>query len=265
MELNEWIIAFLIFCILVVAYRLGVYLGKRNAALKQEGHLGRVSNIQAGLMGLLGVMLAFSFSLSSQRYEKRRQLVIQESMNIGTAYFRAGLLPDPLKRDVRNLLEKYLDERINYYQPENSYENKSEFQKKSESLHVQIWAKTAEIGKKAPTLNTNITILALNDMIDISGNISSEFQSHVPQFILLLLVFISVCTILIMGYTDGLSSEKNIVFAIILNLVLCSILLLIIDMDRPTSGYLKSDTYGLTELKKEIQDYSPNSNVGKTP
>jgi hypothetical protein len=254
--MNEWLIISIVFLILVAAYRLGDYFGKKNIGTDKEAPMSRVSSIQAGLMGLLGVMLAFSFSLSSQRYEKRRELVIDESLKIGAAYFRAGLLPDTLKRNLRGLLEEFLDSRIQFYQPENTGEQMLEIQKKSENLEVLLWANTAKLGKSTPNLNTNVNILALNEMIDKTNTISSEFQTRVPISIFMLLVFISICTLLIIGYSNGITMKKNIGFAIILNLVLCSILLLIIDMDRPTNGFFRADTYGLSRLKREIQQYS---------
>lgn len=255
MYTNEWIIITVVFFVLILVYRIGYRAGGKNNTNQSEGHFTRVSNIQAGLMGLLGVMLAFSFSLSAQRFEQRRQLIIQESINIGTSYFRAGLLPDSLKNDIRHLLRLYLNERIKFYRSGNTLNEMEEVQTNSENLQVRIWAKTAEIGKNTPNLNTNLNILSLNSMIDITGNISSSFQSRVPLFILFLLTFITISTILTIGYSDGLSLDRNTPFMILLNLVLCTILLLIIDLDTPSTGFLKSDIYSLLELREEIQRY----------
>jgi hypothetical protein len=256
MIFNEWFIISLVFLLLLATYHGGFFLGKKEIKVKEEGHSSRISNIQAGLMGLLGVMLAFSFSLSSQRFEERRKLVIQESMSIGTAYFRAGLLPDSLKNELRPLLKEYINQRINYYKSGNTLEKMREVQSKSKHIQVQIWAKTAILGKQSPNLNTNITILALNPMIDISENISSSFQSHVPTFILIVLILIATCTVLIIGYSHGLSADKNLTFMMILNIILCSILLLIMDLDSPNTGILQTDIYSLLQLKQEILKYN---------
>src|SRR3954462_8718488 len=99
----------------MLAYLAGFTFGKSNFKEKEEKQLRLITNIQTGLLTLLGVMLAFSFSLASARFEKRRELIIQESMNIGTSYFRAGLLPDTLKKNLRDLLKDYLNVRINFY------------------------------------------------------------------------------------------------------------------------------------------------------
>lgn len=255
MYLTEWMLIAIVFLFLLAFYKVGFFFGAKNHVLHEKGILSTVASIQTGLMGLLGVMLAFSFSMSSQRFEQRRQLVIQESMNIGTSYFRAGLLPDSSRDKIRTLLRGYLDYRINYYSRGNSSEEMQKIQTESENLQVAIWAETASLGRNAPSLNTNLNILALNATIDISGNISSSFQSRVPRFIMILLSFIAFCTVLTIGFSDGLSLDRNFPFVIILNVVLCTILLLIVDLDTPTTGFLQSDTYSLVQLKEEIQRY----------
>jgi hypothetical protein len=240
----------------MLTYLAGFIFGKSNYKEKEEKQLRLITNIQTGLLTLLGVMLAFSFSLASARFEKRRELIIQESMNIGTSYFRAGLLPDTLKKNLRDLLKDYLNVRINFYKAGNSEADMTNIQRTARHIQVNIWYRMAMTGKDHPNLNTNSTILALNSMIEISGNISSSFQNHVPRFIIILLIFVSACTIFTLGYCHGFSLKKNIFFTFILNTVICSILLLIIDMDRPTTGFLKADVHSLTELKNEIIRYS---------
>jgi hypothetical protein len=252
---HEWIVIIFVFIFLMVAYESGYRSGNKASLSKKPHQSDKVSNIQAGLMGILGVMLAFSFSISSARFEQRRQLIITESLNIGTAYFRAGLLPDTMRKETRSLLRKYLNERINFYKTGSDKEETEKVLARTLDIQVQIWAITATMGRTKPTLNTNLVILSLNPMIDVSGNIASSFQNHVPLFIIFLLIFITICTILIIGYSHGLSSDRSINFMILLNAVLCAILLLILDLDSPTTGILKVDVYGLTQLKNDIEKY----------
>jgi hypothetical protein len=256
MNLNEWLIILIVLTELMLAYQAGLSFGKIYNKSNDEKHLKLTLSIQTGMLALLSVMLAFSFSLASTRFEKRRELVIQESMNIGTSYFRAGLLPDTLKKDLRGLLKNYLQVRINFYREGNSEIEMKNIQHITRAIQVQIWHKIVVLGKNTPNLNTNATVLALSPMIEVSGSISSSFQNHVPRFIIILLIFVASCTIFTMGYCHGYAMEKNILFVFILNILICSILLLIIDMDRPTTGFLRSDVNSLEELKKEIEKYS---------
>lgn len=245
-----------VLALLLISYQYGFWIGKKMIGKKGDKHLSLISNIYVGLTGILGVMLAFSFSLSSTRFEYRRQLIIKESMTIGTAYFRAGLLPDTVKNDIRNLLLKYIDARLKYYKDGNTDNDRIRINSESRNLQVKIWVKISTIGRTAPSLNTNTTILALNEMIDVSGNISSSFQNHLPGIIIVLLVIVSMCTIFAQGYCHGFSADKNVRFAVLICIVICSILFLIKDMDAPTSGFLRADIYGLLEIKQEIIKYS---------
>ena len=50
--------------------------------------------INGTLLGLLGLLLAFTFGMASSRYDTRRQLVIEEANDIGTVILRTDFFPD---------------------------------------------------------------------------------------------------------------------------------------------------------------------------
>lgn len=250
-SINEWILIAIVFVILTICYHVGFTIGNNKAKIKDKSHLGLISSLQGGLMGMLGILLGFSISMSSQRFETRKQLIIDESLNIGTAYFRMGLIPDTsLRKDVRELLSKYLNERIEYYKSEDLTE-----MKESEDLQVLIWFMSARIGVDNPTINTSLIVQSLNSMIDITGSITGAMRNNVPNLILLLLVLVASITLISIGYTHGFSSDMNLFIAMAINLIICGLLLLIIDMDRPTAGLLRIDLSNLYDLKAEIERY----------
>ena len=83
--------------------------GPRRA--KQEDH-NQESYLVGSMLGLLALLLAFSFSMALDRYEERRHLVIQEANAIGTAYLRTQLLDEPHRARLSGLLVDYTDNRI---------------------------------------------------------------------------------------------------------------------------------------------------------
>src|SRR6185369_12534948 len=70
--------------------------------------------IQGAVLGLLGLLLAFTFSMAAERYNARRALVLNEANSVGTTYLRASLLPDAHQAPVRDLLQRYVDVRLKY-------------------------------------------------------------------------------------------------------------------------------------------------------
>ncbi len=75
-----------------------------------------VSNIHAAILGLLGLLLAFTFSMAVARYETHSSLVLEEANAIGTACLRARLLPEPQRTEVAQLFQKYVDARLRFHQ-----------------------------------------------------------------------------------------------------------------------------------------------------
>ena len=61
-------------------YRFGIW---RHEHVMQEND-STVAAISASVLGLLGIMLAFTFSLAASRFEAHRQGVLEESNAIGT-------------------------------------------------------------------------------------------------------------------------------------------------------------------------------------
>src|SRR5262245_57762214 len=64
------------------------------------------------VLGLLALLMGFTFSLAIDRYDVRRKLVIDEANAIGTAYLRAQLLGAPHRERISGLLARYVDNRI---------------------------------------------------------------------------------------------------------------------------------------------------------
>ena len=71
-----------------------------------------VNTIVGATLALLGFMLAFTFGFTASRFDSRKQLLLDEVNSIGTTFLRAGFLPEPHCTEVRGLIRKYVDLRI---------------------------------------------------------------------------------------------------------------------------------------------------------
>jgi len=84
----------LLFGVLLGATGLGAFLGRRvrhrSETLKEPFGV-----LQAALLGVVGLLLAFGLSLAVTRYEDRRANVVTEANSIGTTYLRAQTLAEP--------------------------------------------------------------------------------------------------------------------------------------------------------------------------
>lgn len=258
---DEWISILIVLIILIISYLIGFRQGRKffSKETTNGNDFFIISSIQSGSLSLLGILLAFSFSVSSARFEERRGLVNKEATSIGTAYFRVGLLKDStLKDNLRTLLKKYLATRIQYY---NQYKIRSTLERQDEiqteliNLQVTIWAKSAKIGKLEPNVNTSLIIQSLNNIVDISDSISSALENRAPITIVYILILIAIFSFFSTGYYHGYSDIIKLKFAISLGIIISSIMLLIIDLDRPLTGIVNLDVSSLKVLQKSFEKY----------
>jgi hypothetical protein len=106
---NSLLISGLLFVSMLVAMEVGYLLGRRDELRANESSRTHVGAIQASLLGVLALLLGFTFSLSLQRFDSRSQAVVDEANAIGTTYLREQLLRATLRGEVQSLLRRYVD------------------------------------------------------------------------------------------------------------------------------------------------------------
>src|SRR5271170_2454998 len=77
--------------------------------------------ILAASLTLLGLIIGFSFSMATTRYDLRKNYEEAEANAIGTEYVRADLLPEADAATIRAMLRQYTDLRIQFYEARNEH------------------------------------------------------------------------------------------------------------------------------------------------
>ncbi len=113
--LNDILVAAALLAALLAALEGGYRAGRRGAKQGDGKGGGQVGAIQGATLGLLGLLLAFSFSAAGSRFLERQDLITAEANAIGTAYLRAELMDDASRNDLRAALKEYTQFRIGYF------------------------------------------------------------------------------------------------------------------------------------------------------
>src|SRR5215211_9494534 len=110
-RLSSWEVALILLAVVLgttaIGLVLGRYLRNRSEHLREP-----VGVLQAALLGLVGLVLAFGLALAVGRYEARRAAVVDEANAIGTTYLRAQTLPEPVRTQSLERLRRYTDSSI---------------------------------------------------------------------------------------------------------------------------------------------------------
>ena len=109
---NQWIFFLTVAAVLLSLSECGYRIGLRLFNAKDEARRSQISGVQGAVLGLLGLLVGFTFSMALSRYEQRRDLVLKEANSIGTTWLRASLLPEADRAPVKDLLRRFVDVRV---------------------------------------------------------------------------------------------------------------------------------------------------------
>ena len=248
---NSVLIVGILFVTILLAYEICFRIGRSVQHKTDEEVKGQTNSIQAGILGLLALLLGFTFNMALQRFDNRSYAVIKESNAIGTALLRTKLLPAPYDSIANNLLQQYVDLRIEISSVDLTVTNeRKSINERTDKVQNQVWdsaIKAAEIDPRPVT--TGYFLTSLNDVIDARGERSAILQRHVPELILFLLFIVFIFGGALMGFTSGLGLKRAYIPTVIFTLMIVLVVFIIIDLDRPKRGLIKVNQNSLVELK----------------
>ena len=94
---------------MLVLLEVGRRIGIRRLAKDPEGAEAGVGTVEGAVFALLGLLIAFTFSGAASRFDTRRQLIIEETNDIGTAYLRLDLLSAEAQPGLREKFRQYVE------------------------------------------------------------------------------------------------------------------------------------------------------------
>lgn len=255
--ISEWRIAVAVSVLLLGSTELGFRLGLRLFRAKDEPRIKQISGTQTAMLGLLGLLLGFTFALAEGRYENRRGLVLQEANAIGTTYLRASLLPKDHKREVEDLLRRYVDVRLEFYYAGEDQARIAAAEQATSVIQRALWSHAVAVGQASPTPIVATFISTLNDTIDLDATRMNALRAHVPAAVWLLVLIVSACGCFATGLSAGASSKRSAFANVLLPLLITVAVMLISDLDRPRGGLIRIDQQPLLNLKQSFQPGQP--------
>jgi hypothetical protein len=238
------------------ALELGRRIGARRKAAGGADS-GGTSAMDAAVFALLGLLVAFTFSGAASRFDTRRDLIVQETNDIGTAYLRVDLVPAGYQPALRETFRKYLDARIDAYQKLPDLAAARASLDRASTLQGDIW-RQAVSATQAPGVPTSAAILlvpALNEMFDITTTRTMATQMHPPYIIFGLLFALAIAAAVLAGYGIGGGSARPWLHMVIFATVMSLSMYVILDLEFPRLGLIRVDDFdqALVALRATMQ------------
>lgn len=254
-DINSAYIAGLLLVSLLLLIEAGYRIGLRANESVDEAAASQITSIQGSILGILALLLAFTFSLALQRYDTRSEAVVNEANAIGTAYLRVDLLPESVRIDVGQLMRIYLDQRIqaSAVTLANDAERAALVAEASNTANA-IWKLAVQAAaENANPVTTGLFIQAFNSAIDALGTRNAELERHVPEPVLLLLYVTLMLTGAIIGYASGVRGHRATFATYVMVGLIVVLVFAVIDLDRPRRGLIQIDQSSLIELQAQVQ------------
>lgn len=233
-------------------YRVGHQLGIKT----NEGARTQTNAIQAAMLGLLALLLGFTFTMALQRFDSRSEAVIAEANAIGTAFLRTQLLPEPIRNEGRKLIEEYTEVRLRASQVDLTQDELRRKAKADASrLQERLWVIGLEAAASDPNpVTTGLFVQSLNELIDVYGKRDAALNKHVPEIVLLLLFGVFIIAGAVLGYAAGLSRARPVVATVAMAILIVLVIFIIIDLDRPRRGLIRVNQDSMYDLRETMRN-----------
>ena len=250
-RLNTLELGLILFAVVFGATALGLVLAR--VVRHRSEHLREPFGVlQAALLGLVGLVLAFGLSLAVGRYESRRAAVVEEANAIGTTYLRAQTLAEPQRTRSLELLARYTDTSIRLSESVPGSPEARKAVADGQLLQRELWQLAGQALAGAPTASApRLYVETLNEMIDMQTVRVAGLSNRVPGPVLAVEVVGAAVALGLLAFYLSLLGRG--VITVLLAATLVTMLLLVtFDLDRPTRGLIRVPDTPLTSLRASM-------------
>jgi hypothetical protein len=245
------------FLSMMLFMEIGRRIGVAGLAREPDGQPKGIGSSGGAIFGLLGLVIAFTFSGAVGRFEDRRHLITEEANNIGTAWLRIDLLPVEVQPGMRDLFRRYLDARLETYKLLQDETARNLKIAESLSLQEEIWKTTVGNMHKPGAAGSAPMLLpqALNAMIDITTSRVVAARNHPPQVIFMLLPVLMLIGAMLVGFDMAANKQRQWLHMAAFAAVMSLVAYMIIDIEFPRLGLIRIDAADLVliELRQSMK------------
>jgi hypothetical protein len=254
--ISVFLLTFGLFLSMLLCLAIGRQVAVRRMQREDSTTAEGVGAVDGAVFALLGLLIAFTFSGASSRFDARRNLIVEETNDIGTAYLRLDLLPADAQPALRENFRRYLDARIEVYRKLPDIATAKESLARAEELQRQIWRQAVAASQREGALLSAPMLLlpALNAMIDITTTRTMATQMHPPTIVFAMLFGLALAASLLAGYGMTGSTVRSRIHMLALSLVMSIAVYVILDLEYPRLGLIRVDAFdqALADLRTSM-------------
>lgn len=240
-----------------IGWRVGVTVRAKFAVSR----INASDTFMAAIFGLLALVIAITFSGASDRFDKRRDLIINELTTMSSAYLSVDLIKAEDQANLRELFKKYVDLRLEVYKKPIQLEDQAKIFQQRIDVGNQIWQTAFKSVNNIHAINFADKLIAakilpsITAMFDAADYQRMAMQMHPPPEMWALLFLLAFVGSLVAGYIMGVEERRDWLLTVVFVVMMVATISLILDMEHPRDGVINLDRidHEIVQFRKSMK------------
>lgn len=248
-EVDAWVTAVLLGVAMLAGWAIGWWRGR---SLSKEEREAPASKFNDAILALLGLLLAFTFSISLVKHEQRRQMVVTDSNAIGDFSTCVSLLKEPVREKLQAVVRQYVEHRLSLAQ---SSVNEATFQRHLDEIQ-EMHRQMQSLVNEAVGGGTPVAVPLVNTLNAVTSSHAARLaavRDRLPSSIVLLLFLAAVLSMALMGRQQGAAREWRLETTIGFTVLVCMAVWVTLDLNQPQRGWITVSQEPLQRLLKGME------------
>lgn len=240
--------------LMLIAMTIAWLIGRRSHRNQSEEGRSQTTAVQGSMLGLLALLLGFTFSLGLSRHDTRSAAVVQEANAIGTAWLRTDFLPEDMRIEAQADLRRYTRLRLEAAEVSaDQHQRRARLITNAEAAFADLWVEASAHAESKGGPAAVSYAASLNDMIDALGTRDAAIERHVPEIVLFMLFGTFILSGAMLGFSSGLAGTAPATPVYLMLALIVLLVFMIIDLDRPRRGLIEVDQRALIAVLAGMQ------------
>ena len=249
-----WAVGLVFIVILTTTLELGFRVGLKNRETWKDADSGGGAVVLNSMFALMGLVLAFTYSIGVNHYDASKKAVIIEANELSTAFLKANLVAEPGRTELKTILLEYARTRVFHLGVYNTNEERKTAMRVTLDKQAELWVATTHVvdqGDRGPISSS--LVAAINDVIDAHTIRLAAILDKLPRVVMWMLLFIAAASLGVAGYNAGVQGRMSRFRMTALTLVITGLMLIILDFDRPGDGLVIIDEFSIENVIADME------------
>ena len=248
--LTAWVVALALAIAMLCAWGIGTLMGRRLVGKRAQV---KPSKFDDAVMGLLGLLLAFTFAVSIGKHDQRRMAVVADSNAIGDFYTCATLLKEPVRGKLRAVIRQYAELRLSLARRQI---NIAELEKALPGMQ-QMQAQMTELVAQALRDGTPIAVSLTNTLNELISNHAKRLaliKDRLPASVVILLFASAIIAAFLIGREQGIAGASEFTGTLLFIVLVSLAIYVTLDLNQPERGLVRVSQEPIEALISSMSD-----------